>query len=246
MPNNPDTDTQEPLRTISYRRIVDLSHEIHADIPRWPGDPPVEFEDWASLDREGFRLRRFSMGEHSGTHMNAPGSFHQRGAGIDALNPDSLVLPAAVMDLPDWGDSDADYALTIDDVLGWEGRWGPVAPGAIVLLRTGRSRHWNTPHAYLGLDESGTPHYPAFGREAVNFLLQCRSVAGIGIDAPGVDPGVDTDFSINRLMLAQPRVVLENLTNLDQLPPTGATLVVGRLRLRGGSGSPVSVLAFVP
>jgi kynurenine formamidase len=236
----PDADS----RAISYTRVVDLSHDLHPGIPRWPGDPPVEFLETAKIDREGYRLRRFSLGEHSGTHMNAPSSFHPTGVGIDAYPGESLVRPASVVDLP--GGVDADYALTRDDVLAWEGSWGPVAPGSLALLRTNWSMYWDTPDAYLGLDERGTPHYPGFGLSAVRFLLTQRSVSGIGIDAPGVDPGTDTAFTINRAVLEQPRIVLENLTNLDRLPPTGATLVIGRLRLRAGSGSPVSVLALVP
>jgi kynurenine formamidase len=89
-------------------------------------------------------------------------------------------------------------------------------------------------------------HFPGFGVAAARFLLEERAVAGVGIDTPGVDPGWEGSFAINRLVLERPRLVLENLTNLEQLPPTGATLVIGLLRLKGGSGSPVSALALVP
>lgn len=68
----------------------------------------------------------------------------------------------------------------------------------------------------------------------------------MGIDTHGVDPGQDNTFATNRLVLEKPRIILENLTNLDQLPPKGTTLAIGILRLRGGSGSPVGVLALVP
>ena len=79
-----------------------------------------------------------------------------------------------------------------------------------------------------------------------NLEKEERRIAGVGSDTHGVEPGIDETFSVNRLVLEQPRLVLENLTNLNQLPPLGATLVLGVLRLRGGSGSPVSVLAFIP
>ena len=236
----------EPIKTISYRRVVSLSHEINPKMPRWPGDPPVKFDEWAGLDREGYRLRRITLGEHSGTHMNAPGSFHRSGAGVDSYPAESLVLPAVVMDLPGRAAPDADYTLAREDVLEWERQFGVVAPGSLLLLRTNWSRLWDTPDAYLGLDESGIHHYPGFGPEAADFLLRQRAISGLGIDTPGVDPGVDAEFTINRMALEQPRIVLENLTNLDRLPPTGATVVIGPLRLQGGSGSPVSVLAFVP
>ena len=238
--------TGAPGKAIGYSRVVDLSHDIHPGIPQWPGDPPVEFWEAATYERQGYHLRRFSLGEHSGTHMNAPNSFYPAGVGIDAYPAESLARPAVVIDLPGQARDDADYALAPDDVLAWERAWGPVPFGSLVVLRTNWSRYWNTSDAYLGLDQAGTPHYPGFGLDAVHFLLRHRSIGGVGIDTPGVDPGTDTAFTINRAVLEQPRIVLENLTNLDQLPPAGATLVIGRLQLRAGSGSPVSVLAFVP
>lgn len=89
-------------------------------------------------------------------------------------------------------------------------------------------------------------HFPGFSSYATQFLLKERQIAGLGIDTHGVDPGQDNSFTTNRLVLAQQGIILENLTNLDQLPPKGTTLAIAPLRLRGGSGSPVGVLAFVP
>jgi kynurenine formamidase len=89
-------------------------------------------------------------------------------------------------------------------------------------------------------------HFPGFGSEATRFLLLERQIAGVGIDTHGVDGGQDETFATNHLVLEQPRLVLENLTNLDQIPPVGTTLVIGILRLKGGSGSPAAVMALVP
>ncbi len=85
-------------RSIAYSRVLDLTHVIRPDMPRWPGDPPVEFQEVAQTDPHGFYLRRFTMGEHSGTHMNSPRSFDAQGAGIDAYSPNDLVVPAVVID----------------------------------------------------------------------------------------------------------------------------------------------------
>ena len=88
-------------------------------------------------------------------------------------------------------------------------------------------------------------HFPGFGVDAAKLLIEKRNIAGIGIDTHGVDGGKDTSFSVNRLILNKPRIVLENLTNLEQLPHTGITVVLGILRLQGGSGSPGGVIALV-
>lgn len=232
--------------TISYSRVIDLSHVISVDIPLWPGDPPVELETVAEFDPDGYYLRRFSIGEHSATHMNAPNSFHDGAEGIDAYPPESLVVLAVVIDVREQVAADADHAVSLGDVAAWEAEHGPIPAGAIVIAYTGWQAKWSDPTAFFGEDESGAMHFPGFAGETTAFLLAERGVAGVGIDTHGVDPGLDEEYATNTLVLAQRGIVLENLTNLDQLPSTGTTLVIGILRLAGGSGSPVSVMAFVP
>ena len=94
-----ETEEKMGIKTIKFSNIVDLSHLITPEIPLWPGDPRVEFKTVARLEKDGYYLRRFSIGEHSATHMNAPNSFHHQGAGIDAYAPQSLVQPAVVIDV---------------------------------------------------------------------------------------------------------------------------------------------------
>ena len=238
----PDTQT---IRTITYSRVVDLSHPIHPGIPQWPGDPLVEFHETARLGRDGYYLRWFSMGEHSATHMNAPIAFHADGLSIDAYPPESLTVPAVVIDVTERCAENPAYALTSAELLAWEDGHGSVPMGSAVLLHTGWPQKWHEPVAYLGSGPNNETRFPGFSYEAADLLISQRAVAGLGTDTPGLEPGSDTGFTVNKLVLEQPRIALENLTNLDQLPPTGITLVIGILRLQGGSGSPVSVTAFV-
>lgn len=243
------TDERPPspvTKTIAYSSVVELSRVIHPGIPRWPGDPPVEFHEVARLEGDGYFLRRFSMGEHSGTHMNAPNAFSPRGAGIDGYPAESLVVPAVVIDVRDRTAADPDYALDQAAVLSWERRYSIVPAGSVVLLSTGWQAKWDDPQAYLGISGSGGRHFPGFGYDAARFLLKERSIAGMGIDTHGLEPGQDESFTVNKLVLERPRIALENLANLELLPATGVTLVIGVPRLKGGSGAPVSVLAFIP
>ncbi|MBD2594248.1 cyclase family protein [Nostoc spongiaeforme FACHB-130] len=231
---------------INYSRVIHLSHIIDRNIPLWPGDPAIEFNTVADIQNDGYYLRRFALGEHSATHINAPNSFDSAGVGIDEYAAESLVLSAVVIDVCEAVGNNPDYALSIADILAWEAKYGVIARGSLVILYTGWQHKWTDSNAFFNQDAAGIMHFPGFSGDATQFLLDERQIAGVGIDTHGVDPGQDNSFMTNRLVLAQQGIVLENLTNLDQLPPQGTTLAIAILRLRGGSGCPVGVLAFVP
>ncbi|WP_460950727.1 cyclase family protein [Pseudomonas marginalis] len=226
-------------------KVVSLSHPISPRIPLWPGDPPVAFEDVASLEKDGYFLRRFSMGEHSATHMNAPNSFYADGMGIEGYQPEDLVRPAVVIDVRGRTQSNPDYEICPQDIEAWEREHGLIEAGCVVLMYTGWQHLWNDPTAFFGLDAQGS-HFPGIGEAAIRFLLEQRQIAGVGIDTHGVDPGQSTAFVTNHAVLGRNGIVLECLSNLDRLPARGATLVIGVLGLEGGSGSPASVMAFIP
>lgn len=228
-----------------HSKVISLSHPITPRIPLWPGDPPIEFEAIASLETDGYFLRRFSLGEHSATHMNAPNSFFADGMGIDGYQPQDLVRPAVVMDVRGKTQGHPDYVISPQDIEDWECQHGMIEAGAVVLMYTGWQHLWNDPAAFFGQDAQGS-HFPGIGEAAIHFLLSQRQIAGVGIDTHGVDPGQSSTFVTNRAVLAGNGVVLECLTNLDQMPAKGATLVIGVLALEGGSGSPAAVTAFIP
>ncbi len=245
LPTQDSISSYLPL-TITIKQVIHLSHLIDPNIPRWSDDPPVQFETVAELEKDGYYLRRFSFGEHSATHINAPNSFKSDGIGIDQYPAESLIVPTVVIDIRDKATVNPDYALTQADVLLWEQQYGQVPSSSVVLLFTGWQSKWKNPQSFFNQDASGGMHFPGFGSEATRFLLSERQIAGVGIDTHGVDGGQDETFTTNHLVLEQPRLVLENLTNLDQIPPVGTTLVIGILRLKGGSGSPAAVMALVP
>jgi kynurenine formamidase/alkylation response protein AidB-like acyl-CoA dehydrogenase len=236
--------TRLQSKSINYSHVIHLSHIIDTSIPQWQGDPNVEFITVAERENQGFYLRRFAMGEHSATHMNAPISFDDEGMGIDQYAAEKLVLPAVVIDISRQVKMNYNYTLTIADVIRWEKQHGEISPGSMILLHTGWGKKWENPDEFMPQDAQGNMHFPGFSRDVSEFLLTERQIAGLGIDTHGVDAGIDTEFSVNRLLLEKPRIILENLNNLDKLPATGITIAIAPLRLRDGSGSPVGVLAL--
>jgi kynurenine formamidase/alkylation response protein AidB-like acyl-CoA dehydrogenase len=247
MPDRQEPDRQDAYPTVMPARqnhIVHLSHVIDIDIPQWQGDPNVKFTTVAQRETHGYFLRELVIGEHSATHINAPISFDANGVGIDEYVAESLIAPSVVIDISAQAAMNPDYVLTVKDILVWEQQYGKITEGNVVLLHTGWSAKWSDTDAFMLQDDQGI-HFPGFGSDATQFLLENRKIAGIGIDTHGVDGGIDTTFAVNRLVLEKPRIVLENLTNLDKLPARGFKIAVAPLLLRGGSGSPVGVLAIV-
>jgi kynurenine formamidase len=229
---------------ISYSRVIHLSHLIDTDIPKWTGDPSVEFASVAEIQDDGYYLRRFSLGEHSATHINAPNSFYANGVSVDQYPASSLIVPAVVINICKQAAVDSDYVLTVSDIQTWETQFGQIPAGNLVILYTGWQEKWSNQKAFFNQDIQGKMHFPGFSQEATEFLITHRQIAGVGIDTHGVDSGQDSNFTINRLLLKRSLIVIENLTNLDQLPPQGTTLIIGILRLSGGSGSPAGIMAL--
>ncbi|AFY99550.1 cyclase family protein [Calothrix sp. PCC 6303] len=236
----------DPNTRSSFSRVIHLSHVVDADIPQWQDDPKVKFTTIARIETQGYFLRELQIGEHSATHMNAPCSFYDNAKSIDEYAADSLIVNAVVIDICKQVQEDPNYQLSVADAIAWEQQQGLIPPQSLVLLHTGWGERWENPQAFMNQDAEGNMNFPGFSLDAVKFLLDSRQAAGIGIDTHGVDGGEDTTFAVNRLVLAKQKIVLENLANLEQLPPKGITVVIGILRLRHGSGSPVGILALLP
>lgn len=246
-------------RNLSFSRLADLAHPVTPGMPLWPGDPPVSFRTVATQDADGYDLRSFTLGEHSGTHVNAPGSFLPGGADVRHAAPWPLLLPLAVLDMRARAACTPDARCTVADVLAWEAEYGAVPEGCLFVCNTGWHRLWSQPDRFMGLHRDGghdggghdagiqvATRFPSYEPEAVRLLVHERGVRGIGIDTHGVDAPDDAQFRCNRMALAAGAVVVECLAALDGLPATGAHVLLAPLALAGGTGAPVAVTAFVP
>lgn len=233
--------------TITWSRVVDLQHLITQKIPLWPGDPHVRFTVVATMAKDGYFLRKFTIGEHSATHMNAPNSFiagnHQA---ITSYKPEQRVVPAAVIDMRAQCAANPDYRLKVADIQAWETVHGQLQPGTFFIMYTGWQAKWSDPKAFINQDAKGNLHFPGFGKTATMWLVEQRQIAGVGIDTHGVDPGSDTSYATNTEMAQTHKIAIECMAHLNELPATGATLILGPLALRNGSGSPLSIMALVP
>ncbi|MBV9942361.1 MAG: cyclase family protein [Solirubrobacterales bacterium] len=192
-----------------------------------------------------------TIGEHVGTHLDAP--IHwvtgKDGADVGSIGPSQLIGPACVIDKTAETESTPGYLLTVADLEAWEAENGRVPDGAWVLLKTGWGSRAQDEAAFLNVRENG-PETPGPDVEASRWLAHERNLSGFGVETVGIDAGAaggfDPPFPLHNFLLGAGRLGLTQLANLDRLPVTGALLVVSPLRLVGGTGSPSRVFAFVP
>ena len=233
-------------------RIVDLTHAFGEDTIYWPTDTRgFRLEQLASGRTEAgfyYSANAFCTAEHGGTHLDAPIHFHEEGRAVDEVPLDDLVGPGVVIDVTAETSGDPDYRLTRAAVERHESKNGAIPHGAIVLLRTGWSDRWPDARAYLGDDTPGDASnlsFPGYGEDAATFLVDERGVRVLGVDTASIDYGRSSDFAVHRITAAQGVAGLENLTNLGELPETGFTVIALPMKIAGGSGGPVRVIAMV-
>lgn len=241
--------TAAPARaaeTRSFSKVVDLTHTMSPDFPTFMGKPGIELEREFDFKKDRFNLFWWHVVEHAGTHLDAPIHFSEAGLTADRLPVEQLVVPLAVVNVVYQAEQDPDYELSRDDLAKWEAKHGRLPAGCCVALHSG----WgdlavSDPARFAGRDVNGTFHFPGFSPEAAAWLLTERAVAGIAVDTMSLDNGASGEFKTHQLWLPSGRWGLENVANLDKVPETGATLVVGASKVKDSTGGLARVMALV-
>jgi len=234
-------------------RWVDLTHSFSESTIYWPTDTAgFRLEELPFGPSEGgwfYASYQFSSAEHGGTHLDAPIHFAEGRLTSDKIPLSGLIGPAAVVDVSDM--ADPDYLVTVEDLTSWEDENGPFPGGGILMLRTGWGSRWNDRTAYLGTDLTGERavaelHFPGLGEAAAEWLVANRGIVAVGIDTPSIDRGQSADFRAHVILYAENISGFENVANLDLLPATGSFVVALPMKIEGGSGGPLRIVAFVP
>lgn len=231
---------------------VDLTHAFSSESVYWPTAEGFTLEQVAYGPTDAghfYAAYNFAAAEHGGTHLDAPIHFAAGRQTTDAIPLDRLVGPAVVVDVSDR--ASPDYLIGIADLEGWEAEHGRMPDGAIVLLQTGWGRFYADRARYLGTEVTGPAavpllHFPGLDPEAARWLVAERRVDAVGIDTPSIDYGQSTTFASHVALYAADIPGFENVANLDGLPATGAFVVALPMKIAGGSGGPLRIVAFVP
>lgn len=229
---------QEEDKMIHINHIVDLTHTLTSEFPFIPVKKltyPFELIPMATLEDNGVAANSWKIHEHLGTHIDAPNHFIENQKSIDEIDPKDLIVPSVVIDIQERALKNSDTMLSVDDIIIFEKKYGRIPSHSCVLLYTGWDKKLNDP-SFIGLDNHLIKHYPGFSNDAIQFLINERDIAGIGIDNLSFDPGIDEDYSGHKILFAAGKWGIECVANISKLPKTGAVIIIGAPKVGGATG----------
>ncbi len=246
---------KEAWQIISTKRFVDLTHDFAPGIPHWKGFPDENretlywYEPGVGTLGSGFYAQSFTHVGQWGTHVDAPVHFVKGLRTLDQISVKEMILPLVVVDVHEQVAKNPDYSIRMEDIRDWESRHGLIPEGAFVAMRTDWHKRWPSMDAMQNKDANGIAHYPGWSLEVLKCLYEQRKITASGHETTDTDPGLATskdDYSLETYILQQNHYQIELLTNLDQVPETGALVVVAFPKPKEGSGFPARVFAILP
>lgn len=234
-------------------RWVDLTHPFDDSTLYWPTASGFHKSTVFEGETDGgfyYSAYDIATAEHGGTHLDAPIHFFAGRQTADQVPLERLHGRAAVVDIRTACDADPDYRLTAADLHAWEAEHGRLGAADIVLVRTGFAAYWPQAERYLGTARKGAEavpllHFPGLGADAARLLVE-RGVKAVGIDTASVDHGQSSDFMAHRILFEANIPGFENVADLSALPARGALVFALPMKIRGGSGAPLRITAFLP
>lgn len=238
---------------LSEGKWVDLTYAFDSTTIYWPTAQPFHLTVVSAQRTPGgyyYAANNFAAAEHGGTHLDAPVHFAEGKHTTDQIPVSQLMGPALVIDVSHQADSSADYRVRPADITAWERAHGAMPRGTIVLIRTGWGSRWPDRARYLGTTKTGAAavpelHFPGLGADAAQELVR-RKVNAVGIDTPSIDYGQSSSFEVHQRLFAANIPAFENVANVEQLPATGAYVIALPMRIKGGSGGPLRIVALLP
>ena len=232
---------------------IDLTHPFNAESVYWPTAKMFEVEEVFEGATEGgwyYSAYNFSAAEHGGTHLDAPIHFAEGANTADEVPVEQMIGPGFVIDVSEQVADDVDYQVRAADIEEFEGENGRIPEGAIVLINTGRAPLYPDREAYMGTAERGEGavanlHFPGLGKDGAELLVE-RGIGAVGIDTPSIDYGQSTNFETHVALMTNNIPAFENVADMSELPATGSTIVALPMKIEGGSGGPLRIVARLP
>lgn len=245
----------QTLSELRQCRWVDLTHAFHPGIPHCESFEPerrttlYHYDQGVGLRGHGFLAHEYKLVGQWGTHVDPPAHFIRGLRFLDDIPVTDMILQLVVLDIHARVEQNPDYCVSMDDVRTWESAHGAIPDGSFVALRTDWSHRWPDQKRMLNRDDKGVAHFPGWSPEVLGYLYEARKIAASGHDTSDTDPGVVVSrraAPLEAYVLSQDKWQIELLTNLDQVPESGALIVASWPKPSRGSGFPARAFAICP
>jgi len=213
-------------------KILDLTLTISNKIPTFPGSPQPNFIPWEKIKDGGYNLELLFLSSHTGTHLDAPYHFLEKGSKIHEISLKKLVSNAVLIK----SRKKSNESVTKTDIQKFEKKHGKIASFSSVIFYTGWQRNLQKKYYFT--------KNPGLSVSAAKYLAS-KKVSLVGIDSPSIDLGTDSKFSVHQIFAKKGILIVENLANLDKIKSSKFHLVILPLKLKNATGSPVRAIAFV-
>lgn len=242
-----ESDLMQALRVIQSKKFVDLTHSFSPETPVWSGFGQAKFSPAAdpktkrpyTIKEDGFRTTYYEMVGQYGTHVDPPAHFAENGITMDQIPLKQMILPLIVLDDTPYLAKDPNHAFSVADLEDWEKAHGRVPQGSFVALRTDMAKDWDKdPERFK------RQPFPAWAFETIKFLYEQRGVAATGHES--MDTDTTDKMESETYILQHGHYQIEVMANLDQVPPTGAVIVVTWPKVKQGLGFPARAFAILP
>jgi kynurenine formamidase len=251
----PEPTLQQIQKILGQKKFIDLTHAFAPGIPHWHGFPDEKketvywYEKKTGIKGEGFFAESYTLVGQWGTHVDPPAHFIRGLRTVDQIPLQEMVLPLVVIDVHTEAAKNPDYTLSLERVKKWEADHGAIPAGAFVAMRTDWSKRWPDGTSMENKDAAGVAHYPGWTMAALKYIYEERKITASGHETTDTDPGIAAskdDATLETYILSTNHYQIELLTNLDQVPETGALVIATFPKPKGGSGFPARVFAICP
>jgi|WetSurMetagenome_2_1015567.scaffolds.fasta_scaffold364483_1 kynurenine formamidase len=246
-------DSDDLISLLQKSQWFDLTYSFDENSVYWPTNIPYTHDTvFYGLTEKGYFYSsfKFAAEEHGGTHFDAPIHFCANKSTIEKVPLSQLNGPGVVVNVSEKASNNSDYLISVEDFQAWEKKHGRIPNGAIVLVFTGHGKYYSNREKCLGTNLTGAEavpklHFPGLSPEAALWLVKNRTVNAIGLDTPSIDYGQSSDFMAHRILCEHDLTIYENVANLDKLPEVGSYIIALPMKIKGGSGSPLRIVAIV-
>jgi kynurenine formamidase len=241
--------SQEKPPQIPPGEWIDLSHDFSDQTTYWTESDGFQKETVAEGRTDKgyyYSAYKFCAPEHGGTHIDAPVHFAEGRQSVDQIPLSQLIGPAIKIDVSGKAAANRDYQISVEDLTNWEKIYIKIPDGSIVLFQTGYAKFWGDRAQYMGAEGADQKHFPGLSAEAARWLIENRKIKAVGIDTASIDYGPSDTFETHVALMERNIPAFENVGNLEKVPEFGAHIIALPMKIKGGSGAPLRIVAFRP